>query len=81
MQSDEKLDLCGILQPYCLLQCKSVLSSMEPGAILEIRIRDPETYDDLVRILERSGETIVSSRRTKKDFLLWVRKHPPGREP
>jgi TusA-related sulfurtransferase len=75
MRSDEKLDLYGIIKPYCLLQCKSVLASMKPGAILEVRIVDPETYNDLLKILERSGETIVSRRKTKKDFQLWVRKH------
>jgi hypothetical protein len=44
MRSDEKLDLCGILKPCCLLQCKSVLASMKPGSVLEVRIGDPETY-------------------------------------
>jgi len=79
MRSDEKLDLCGFIKPYCLLQCKSVLASMKPGSILEIRVRDPETYSDLLTILERTGETVLSSRRTKKDFLLRVRKVPEAR--
>ena len=60
MPSDETLDLSGIIKPYCLLECKSVLASMEPGAILSIRILDPETYEDLSTILERSGEIMVS---------------------
>jgi TusA-related sulfurtransferase len=77
MQSDEKLDLCGIIKPYCLLKCKSVLASMQPDHVLEIRICDPETYNDLMTILKRTGETVVSSRKKKKDFLIWVRKHSP----
>ncbi len=75
MRVDEKLDLCGFINPCCLLQCKSVLASMKPGSILEIRVQDPETFSDLLTILERTGETVLSSRRTKKDYLLWVRKH------
>jgi TusA-related sulfurtransferase len=80
MRTDEKLDLCGFIKPYCLLQCKSVLASMKPGSILEIRVRDPETYSDLLTILERSGETVLSRRRTKKDYLLRVRKDREGRD-
>jgi hypothetical protein len=38
MQSDEKLDLCGIIRPYCLLQHKSVLASMKPGSVLMLFI-------------------------------------------
>lgn len=75
MPSDETLDLSGIIKPYCLLECKSVLASMKPGAILNIRIRDPDTYRDLSTILERSGEIIVSRKKMKEGFLLRVRKH------
>lgn len=59
MTSDEMLDLSGMIEPYCLLECKAVLAAMKPGTVLEIRIRDPETCQDLSTILDRSGEIIV----------------------
>ncbi len=80
MQADEKLDLCGFIKPYCLLRCKSVLASMKLGSILEIRVGDPETYSDLLTILDRSGEEVLSSRKRKKDFLIRVRKNWEGRD-
>lgn len=80
MQADEKLDLCGFIKPYCLLQCKSVLASMKHGRVLEIRVGDPETYTDLLTILERSGEKILSSRKRRRDFLIRVRKHGKNRD-
>ncbi|MHC1742823.1 MAG: sulfurtransferase TusA family protein [Syntrophobacteraceae bacterium] len=75
MESDKTLDLRGIITPYCLLQCKSVLAGMNPGAILAVRIHDPETVSDLLKILERSGETVVSTRRIGEEFLIRVRRH------
>jgi TusA-related sulfurtransferase len=80
MRTDERLDLSGVIKPYCLLQCKSVLASLKPGSILAIRIRDPETYHDLLTILERSGEIIVSNRKVKESFLIRVQKHATGCE-
>ncbi|MHC1725134.1 MAG: sulfurtransferase TusA family protein [Syntrophobacteraceae bacterium] len=61
MQTDEKLNLYGVIAPYCFLLCKSALASLKPGAILEIHLSDPQTLEDLLIILDRSGEKILSS--------------------
>ena len=74
MQPDETLDLCGILEPYSLLLCKSALSSLAPGSVLEVLLNDLQTLKDLTTILMRSGETILSSCEVEIGYCLWVRK-------
>lgn len=74
MQADEKLDLCGIMAPYCLLLCKSKLVSMKPRAILEVHVGDPETLEDLLLILNRSGEKIVAKVQYMDRTCFWVEK-------
>jgi TusA-related sulfurtransferase len=74
MQADEKIDLCGMLTPYCLLQYKAALASMKPGAILEVHLRDPETIKDLLTILDRSGETVLAEAQREDHTCLWIQK-------
>jgi TusA-related sulfurtransferase len=74
MESDGKLDLRGVVEPFCFLQCKSTIASMGPGSVLEICLRDSETLKDLMTILKRSGEVIVGSETQRDHFRLWVRK-------
>jgi len=80
MRADEKLDLCGVLEPYCLLMCKSTLASMKPGAVLEIHLRDPETLKDLLTILERSQEIVLAEMQREDHTCLWVQKGDVGNE-
>jgi TusA-related sulfurtransferase len=74
MEADEKLDLCSIIAPYSFLLCKSRLASMKPGAVLEVRVSDPETLKDLLTILDRSGEKIVARVQNADRTCLWVEK-------
>jgi TusA-related sulfurtransferase len=78
MQADKILDLCGVLAPYCLLMCKSELAHMQSGAILEVHLRDPETIEDLLTILDRSGETVVARVQHQDRTCLWVQKGRSG---
>jgi TusA-related sulfurtransferase len=74
MRVEKILDLCGVLAPYCLLICKSELAQMDPGAILEVHLRDPETIEDLLTILDRSGEAVVAQVQREDRTCLWVQK-------
>lgn len=74
MQVERILDLCGVLAPYCLLLCTSELAQMQPGAILEVHLRDPETIEDLLTILDRSGEAVVAREQHEDRTCVWVRK-------
>jgi|WetSurMetagenome_2_1015567.scaffolds.fasta_scaffold1329506_1 TusA-related sulfurtransferase len=74
IKADDQLDLCGMMVPYCLLMVKSTLASMKPGAVLEIHVRDPETVQDLLTVLTRSGEKVVARVQSEDITRLWVQK-------
>ena len=76
MKVDEKLDIRNVAAPYCLLLVKSTLTSMKPGAVLEVRVQDPESTGDLMAILVRSGERIVAKVQCEDGTRLWVQKGP-----
>jgi TusA-related sulfurtransferase len=74
MKADEKVDIRGLVEPYSLLMLKSVLASMEPGAVLEIDVRDPDTIKDILAIVDRSGEQLLAGEQDEDGSRLWVRK-------
>lgn len=84
MKSDQQLDISGQVIPLSLALCKFTLAQMNPGEILEIRLRDPDTFQDLLIIMERSGDRLLSWEKHEEYYSLWVRKtlgcpyRPPG---
>jgi TusA-related sulfurtransferase len=74
MKSDQRLDISRVLIPFSLALCKSTLTQMAAGAILEICLRDHDTLKDLLIILERSGDDILAWEKQDDCFYLWVRK-------
>jgi TusA-related sulfurtransferase len=74
MRSDKQLDIRCVAVPYCLLLVKATLATMEPGTVLEVQVHDPDSIDDLVAILVRSGERIVSRVQRQDGTRLWVEK-------
>jgi TusA-related sulfurtransferase len=76
MQADQWLDISGEVIPISLALCKSTLAQMAAGAVLEIRLRDHDTFQDLLIIVERSGDTILTWERHDEYYYLWVQKSP-----
>jgi TusA-related sulfurtransferase len=77
MKVDEKLDLCGVLGPYCLLLCKSALASMTPGDVLEARLRDPDVIEDMLIVLKRSGDILLKREQLEDHTCLWIQRGTP----
>ena len=80
MRSDQRLDLSGEVIPFSLALCKSTLAQMSAGAVLEIRLRDRETLQDLVMIVERAGDGILAWEKHDEYYHLWVQKSPEIRQ-
>lgn len=78
MRADQLLDLSGMVIPFSLALCKCTLSHMTPGEILEIRLRDHDTFQDLLMIVERSGDRVLNWEKHDEYYSLWVRKNPEG---
>ncbi|MEW6386961.1 MAG: sulfurtransferase TusA family protein [Thermodesulfobacteriota bacterium] len=73
-QPGRQLDISRVMIPFSLIVCKSTLARMSAGAVLEIRLQDPETLQDLLMILNRSGDQILAWEQQNDDYCLWVRK-------
>jgi TusA-related sulfurtransferase len=71
MKADQQLDISRELIPVSLALCKSVLARMGAGSVLEIRLCDRDTLQDLQMIVERSGDQVLAWENS-----LWVRKNP-----
>jgi TusA-related sulfurtransferase len=74
MRSDQRLDISGVVVPFSLALCKSALERMTAGTVLEVRLRDQDTFQDLLIILERSGNRVLTWEKHEDYYYLWVRK-------
>jgi len=76
MRSDQRLDISGVVIPFSLALCKSALAQMAAGAVLEIRLQDHDILQDLLIIVERSGDNVLAWEKHDEYYSLWVRKSP-----
>ncbi len=76
MRSDERLDISGVVFPISLVLVKYTLAQMAAGAVLEIRLRDYDTLQDLLIIAERSRDRVLSWKKHDEYYYLWLRKNP-----
>jgi TusA-related sulfurtransferase len=58
---ENELDLIGVVSPVCLLKCKSVLTQMRTGEVLEILLQDPDVVEELLKIIARSTDKVIQS--------------------
>ncbi len=76
MQADQQLDICEEMLPVSLALCKSALARLAAGMVLEVRLRDRDTLQDLQLIVERSGDQVLAWETREDCYSLWVRKLP-----
>ena len=69
-----KLDLIGVVSPICLLKCKSALSRLHPGEVLEVMVQDEEVVESLSMIVKQSQDSLESFAREGECFRLSIRK-------
>ena len=62
--------------PFSLALCKSTLAQMAAGAVLEIRLCDHDTLQDLLIIVERSGDDVLAWEKHEEYYQVWVQKSP-----
>lgn len=74
MYSTVELDLRGVVLPMTLLTCKSTIARLSPGDALDVLMRDPETAQDLVTIIERSGDHVDGVEREGDTYRVRVRR-------
>jgi tRNA 2-thiouridine synthesizing protein A len=74
MKSDQRLDISGVVLPFSLVLCKCTLTHMASGGVLEIQLQDRDTLQDLLIILERSGDQVLAWEKHGEYYSLWVQK-------
>ncbi len=76
MVSTIELDLRGVISPLNLLKCKSRLTSMKTGDILEVLLVDMDVVTDLIMIVKRSDDEIAFQKKRADCICLGIRKGP-----
>ncbi len=74
MEMDSTLDLMGVVSPICLLKCKSALSRLNPGEVLEVMVQDEEVVESLSMILKQSQDSLESFTKEGECFRISIRK-------
>ena len=72
MAVNQKLNLIGVVSPFCLLEFKNALTRLKGGQLLEVLIQDPEVVHDLIRLVERSDDRLVERSRIGSQYRIIV---------
>ncbi len=75
MTTQSELNLIGVFVPICLMKCKSALNSLQSGETLDVLIADPDVVDELIKIIERSGDQVISRRKESNHYRLRIQKN------
>jgi len=74
MASTHKLDLIHMISPLCLLKCKSALSGLNRGEVLEVWLQDPEVVESIKKIIGLSSDRIIGTDKDNGRFCLFIEK-------
>ena len=67
-----KLDLTQTPWFFGILLCKKALSHMNPGDMLEVVLDDADSFDDLIKIVNRSNDRIAEKSTDDKLYRLCI---------
>ena len=72
MTQIHKLNLMGVVLPFCLLEFKNTLASLKKGQVLEILLQDPEVLEDILRLIERSQDRLLEQKSIGRHYCVRV---------
>ena len=70
----KELDVKGLNCPLPILRAKKALSDMESGQTLKVVATDPGSVKDFAAFCKQTGNPLLSSVETAKDFTFVVAK-------
>ncbi len=68
-----KLDLRGAIIPFTLLKVSQAFKMINPGETLEVLWSDPETQNDLFKILPDSAYELILMEELEEDSTYRIR--------
>ncbi len=71
---DKTLDCTGLFCPEPVFRTRLALDELESGQTLEVRADDPAAYEDLRRLAERLGHTVVSIKKEGDETVIVIKK-------
>jgi len=74
MPSNSEVNLCRIAWPVCLLKFNSALNDLCLCDVLEVLARDPDVVENILMIVERSGDTLISQEKVGDVYQLSIQK-------
>ncbi|MBO6555047.1 MAG: sulfurtransferase TusA family protein [Pseudomonadales bacterium] len=74
MDSDHKVDACGLTCPLPLLKAKQTLNKMDSGLVLEVICTDPGSVRDFEVFAKQSGNELLRQEEESGQYTHWLRK-------
>lgn len=74
MEANQTLDARGLNCPLPILRTKKTLNSLKSGETLKMVTTDPGSLKDMVAFCTQTGNTLLSSQQSGKDFEFVIRK-------
>ena len=74
MSSKSEVDLCGIAWPVCLLKFKNALNDLCSCDVLEVLTHDPDVVDNIIMIVDRSEDTLITQHEEGEVYRLSIQK-------
>jgi len=74
MEANQTLDARGLNCPLPILRTKKTLNSLKSGDTLKMVTTDPGSLKDMVAFCNQTGNTLLSSQQSGKDFEFYIRK-------
>lgn len=74
MEFDKELDARGLNCPLPILRTKKALSEMTSGQVLRVVATDPGSVRDFEAFSRQTGNTLLESSNTDKDFIFLLRR-------
>ncbi len=74
MDTDQKLDACGLNCQLPLLKAKQALNRLECGLVLEVVCTDPGSVRDFEVFAKQSGNELLRQEESGGQYTHWLKK-------
>jgi tRNA 2-thiouridine synthesizing protein A len=74
MEANQTLDARGLNCPLPILRAKKTLNAMQSGETLKVISTDPGSLKDMTAFCAQTGNTLLASQQTDREFEFFVRK-------
>ena len=71
---EKQLDCTGLFCPEPVFRTRMALDELKSGELLEVHADDPAAFEDLKRLAERLGHTVVSLKKEGDETVIVIKK-------